>query len=117
MNSTLGKYAPITAAVTGVGVIGAYLLGVLLGIPAAERLLPLATLAFGAIFGSAVVANGHKEPMRQAAVANARLDALGVPSVPTEIVTCPYPGCWLALDHPEQHRDRHGTVIDSDPTP
>lgn len=81
MNSTLGKYAPITAAVTGVGVIGAYILGVLMGMPGADALQPIAFIAVGAIFGSAVVANGHKEPMRQAAAANARLDAIGAPRV------------------------------------
>lgn len=81
MNSTLGKYAPITAAITGVGVIGAYVLGVLMAMPGAADLQPLALIAVGAVFGSAVVANGHKEPLRQAAAANARLDAIGAPHV------------------------------------
>lgn len=85
MNSTLGKYAPITAAVTGVGVVGAYVLGVLFNLPGAQSLEAVAFVAIGAIFGSAVVANGHKEPLRQAAVANARLDALGAPHVDTSI--------------------------------
>lgn len=79
MNSTLGKYAAPTAAVTGIGIITAYLFGLLLGIPGADNVAPIAYIAVGAIFGSAVVANGHKEPMRQAAAANARLDALGAP--------------------------------------
>lgn len=81
MNSTLGKYAPITAAVTGVGVVAAYLIGSLFGLSGAADLEPMALIAIGAIFGSAVVANGHKEPLRQAAAANARLDAIGAPHV------------------------------------
>lgn len=114
MNSTLGKYAPITAAITGVGVVGAYVLGLLLALPGADNLQPLALIAVGAIFGSAVVANGHKEPLRQAAVANARLDALGAPS--PDAVTCPFPGCHLGLDHVPPHRDRNGEDIGSDPS-
>lgn len=81
MGSTLGKYAPLTAAVSGVGIIASYLIGTLLSLPGAEALQPIALLAVGAIFGSAVVANGVKEPLRQAAVANARLDAVGAPHV------------------------------------
>jgi len=53
----------------------------------------MALLAVGAIFGSAVVANGHKEPLRQAAVANARLDAIHAPHVdppaPAQPITGP----------------------------
>lgn len=91
MNSSLGKYAPLTAAVTGVGIVGAYIVGILLSLPGADALQPMALLAVGAIFGSAVVANGVKEPLRQAAVANARLDAIDAPHVqlatPAEITT------------------------------
>lgn len=81
MGSTLGKYAPLTAAVSGVGIIASYLIGTLLSLPGAEALQPIALLAVGAIFGSAVVANGVKEPLRAAAQANARLDTIGVPHV------------------------------------
>lgn len=79
MNSPLGKYASITAAFTGIAVIGAYIAGVLFGLAGADALQPIAYIAVGAIFGSAVVANGYKEPLRQAAVANARLDVIGAP--------------------------------------
>lgn len=109
MNSTLGKYAPITAAVTGVGVVAAYAIGILFGLPGAANLQPLALIAIGAIFGSAVVANGHKEPLRQAAVANARLDAIGAPHSP--VAACPTPGCVLAVDHTGEHLDANGTGI------
>lgn len=111
MNSTLGKYAPFTAAVTGIGVVAAYVVGVLLDLPGAANLQPLALLAVGAIFGSAVVANGHKEPLRQAAVANARLDAIGAPHAPP-VASCPTPGCVLSVGHdPEPHRDERGDII------
>lgn len=109
MNSTLGKYAPITAAVTGVLVIGAYILGTLLGIANASNLEAIAYIAVGAIFGSAVVANGHKEPLRQAAVANARLDAIGAPHSPA--AACPVPACVLAIDHDGSHLDGAGGTI------
>lgn len=96
MNSPLGKYAPIVAAITGVGVVAAFIASVMfqhaLALAQADvnALKDFALLAMGAIFGSAVVANGHKEPLRQAAVANARLDLLGAPHVaPTEIVSPP----------------------------
>jgi len=109
MNSTLGKYAPITAAITGIGVIAAYLVGTLAGLAAASDLEPMALIAIGAIFGSAVVANGHKEPLRQAAIANARLDELGAPHGPS--AGCPTPGCVLSLDHNGDHLDAHGTHL------
>lgn len=109
MNSTLGKYAPITAAVTGVGIIGAYLIGSLLSLAGAQSLEAIAYIAVGAIFGSAVVANGHKEPLRQAAVANARLDALGAPHSPT--ASCPIPLCIFSVDHDGGHRDATGVEI------
>lgn len=86
MNSPLGKYAPIVAAIVAVGVIGAWIAAELLyGVhvltvqPAGLK--EVALIAVGAVFGSAVVANGHKEPLRQAAAANARLDAIGAPHV------------------------------------
>lgn len=109
VNSTLGKYAPITAAITGVGIIAAYLLGTLAALPAAANLEAIAYIAVGAIFGSAVVANGHKEPLRQAAVANARLDAIGAPHSP--VAACPVPACVLAVDHEGSHLDGSGASI------
>lgn len=109
MNSTLGKYAPITAALTGVGVVAAFLVGTLFGLPGASNLEAIAYIAVGAIFGSAVVANGHKEPLRQAAVANARLDAIGAPHSP--VAACPIPRCVLAVDHEGKHLDANGSEI------
>lgn len=77
MNSPLGKYAQIVAAITAVGVIGAYIVAVLASIPeAAAQLKDFALLALGAVFGSAVAVNGYKAPL---AAANKRLDKLGAP--------------------------------------
>jgi hypothetical protein len=109
MNSTLGKYAPVTAAIAGVSIIGAYLIGNLLALPGAANLEPIALIAVGAIFGSAVVANGHKEPLRQAAVANARLDAIGAPHSP--VAACPVAGCVMAVDHSGGHLGADGHAL------
>ena len=92
MNSPLGNYAPRVAAISAVLIIGLWALIQLLIVIAPALgfdgelreppgLSPVALIVIGAVFGSAVVANGHKEPLRQAAVANARLDALGAPHV------------------------------------
>jgi len=89
VNSPLGKYAPVVAAVVAVMIIGAWIAaelayGVHILVVPPSGLKEAALIAIGAVFGSAVVANGHKAPMRAAAVANARLDAMGAPHVPPE---------------------------------
>lgn len=92
MNSPLGTYAPRVAAVSAILVIGLWgaiqliivmapILGLEGHITEPPGLSPVAFIVIGAVFGSAVVANGHKEPIRQAEVANARLDAIGAPHV------------------------------------
>lgn len=92
MNSPLGEYAPKVAAVCAVLIIGLWgaiqlliVLGPVIGLEDGRLaeppgLSPVAFIVIGAVFGSAVVANGHKEPLRQAQAANARLDAIGAPS-------------------------------------
>lgn len=93
MNSPLGAYAPRVAAVSAIIVIGLWgaiqvliVLAPLLGFEGRlvepPGLSPVAFIVIGAVFGSAVVANGYKEPIRVAAAANARLDAIGAPHVP-----------------------------------
>lgn len=86
MNSPLGKYAPLVAAIVATAVVGSWIaaellhgLGVLAVAPAGLK--EAALLALGAVFGSAVVANGHKAPMRAAELAHARLDAVGAPHI------------------------------------
>ena len=92
MNSPLGTYAPRVAAISAILIIGLWgLIQLLIVIAPAvgydgelrepAGLSPVALIVIGAVFGSAVVANGHKEPLRQAAAANARLDAIGAPHV------------------------------------
>lgn len=92
MNSPLGTYAPRVAAVSAIVVIALWgaiqlliVLSPILGfdgrLTEPPGLSPVAFIVIGAVFGSAVVANGHKEPIRQAAVANARLDAIGAPHI------------------------------------
>jgi hypothetical protein len=99
MNSPLGTYAPRVAAISAILVIGLWgliqliiVLGPAFGLSGVAEppgLSPVAFIVIGAVFGSAVVANGHKEPIRQAAVANARLDMIGAPHAdpPVEMVT------------------------------
>lgn len=79
MNSPLGKYAPVAAFITTVGVIAAYLLALMLqkvlGMTDGQvgSLHDFAILAFGAIVGSAVAVNGWKQPL---ASAHERIDRL-----------------------------------------
>lgn len=82
-NSPLGQYAPLAATVASLGVIGAYVLALLLqGLgalssdPAAiDGLQNLALIAAGAVFGSAVAVNGWKQPV---AALHSRVDQLEV---------------------------------------
>lgn len=81
MNSPLGQYAPVVAAVVSVGVIGAYVLALIfhsaLGIEDADltALSILAVAAFGAVIGSAVAVNGWKQPVQ---ALHSRVDALEI---------------------------------------
>lgn len=87
MNSPLGKYSQLVAAIVAVGIIGAYIFGVffsgVLGIdaPEIENLKILALIAVGAVFGSAATINGVKAPLDSA---HQRIDkietATGIPT-------------------------------------
>lgn len=88
MTSPLGKYGQIVAAITAVGVIGAYvvviILGALLGVEterATAALKDFALIALGAVFGSFAAVNGVKGPID---AAHARIDkvevATGIPT-------------------------------------
>lgn len=81
MTSPLGKYAQLTAVLVVLATIGTWLATVVLGDPGASAtLLPFATLAFGAVLGSAATVNGVK---RDATALHQRLDAAGIPPAPT----------------------------------
>lgn len=75
-NSPLGKYAQVVAVVVVLGTIGSYLLALLTGNAAAQDLAQFATLAFGAVLGSAATVNGYK---RDQQAIQTRLDKAGVP--------------------------------------
>ena len=81
MNSPLGKYAQITAVITVLTTIFAWLVATMVGnMQAGEALEPFAILAFGAVLGSAATVNGYR---RDQAATNARLDAIGAPPAAT----------------------------------
>lgn len=77
--SPLGKYAQVVAAAVALGIIGCWLLalmfGTMLGITedAQAALDRGATFALGAVFASAAVVNGVKEPIE---AAHLRVDVL-----------------------------------------
>lgn len=87
MNSPLGKYSQLVAAIVAVAIIGAYILAVMLknifGMDQAsiEDLKILALIAVGAVFGSAATINGVKAPLDSA---HQRIDKLetatGIPT-------------------------------------
>lgn len=78
MNSPLGKYAQVVAVVVVLGTIGAWSFAVLTGnTVAADDLSQYATLAFGAVLGSAATVNGYK---RDQAALHKRLDDAGIPA-------------------------------------
>ena len=86
-NSPLGKYAPIVAAITCVGIISAFVFALLFGKalnadPQSITLLGyLAAAAFGAVTGSAVAVNGWKQPLQSV---HDRVDALEIATgIPT----------------------------------
>ena len=77
MNSPLGKYSQLVAAITVLATIVAWGFAVLAGNrAAASDLFPFATLAFGAVLGSAAAINGYK---RDQIAIHKRLDEAGVP--------------------------------------
>lgn len=86
MNSPLGKYAAFVAAVSALGIIGAWILSEFLVGSGAFSAQPgglkeVALIAVGAVFGSAVAVNGWKQPVE---MAHKRIDALetgtGIPT-------------------------------------
>jgi len=76
MNSPLGKYSQLVAVAVVLMSIGAYLFAALTGNQAADVLSQYATLAFGAVLGSAATVNGYR---RDQVATNKRLDMLGAP--------------------------------------
>ncbi len=63
MNSPLGQYAQPVAALVVIVTIGAWIGAVLTGNAEASQIFPFATLAFGAVLGSASAINGYKQPL------------------------------------------------------
>ena len=82
VNSPLGKYAAPVAALSALGIIGAWIAveiaAALSGgtIAAPAGLKEVALIAIGAVFGSAVAVNGYKAPLT---AAHKRLDLIGAP--------------------------------------
>lgn len=77
MNSPLGQYAQIVAAISAVGIIAAYFIGTLLALPAASDLRDITLIAVGAVFGSAAGVNGWK---RDVQALHTRIDNAGIPA-------------------------------------
>lgn len=77
MNSPLGQYAQIVAAIAAVGIIGTYLVGTILGSAATEQLWDITLIAVGAVFGSAAGVNGWK---RDVQALHTRLDKVAPPA-------------------------------------
>lgn len=109
MNSPLGKYGQVVAAIVAVGTIGAYVavivVGALLGIDT-ERptaaLRDFALFSIGAVFGSFAAVNGVKAPID---AAHSRIDKLEVgTAIPTHGAQLPLPG----NDPPADVVDRAG---------
>jgi len=75
MNSPLGKYAQIVAAIVAVGVIAAYVIGILAKIDVSE-IRDITLIAIGAVFSSAGIINGTK---RDLAAIQTRLDKASIP--------------------------------------
>lgn len=93
MNSPLGQYGQIVAAITAVGIIGTYLFALLFGVrlgmseAALSALDNLAFLAAGAVFGAAAAVNGVKAPIT---AAHQRIDKLETGTgIPTHDPTAP----------------------------
>lgn len=89
MNSPLGKYAQLVAAITAVMVIGAYVAGILFELSAAPTLKDFALIALGAVFGSSAATNGWKavnvDTRNQIAALHRRLDTAGAPAARTDL--------------------------------
>lgn len=75
VNSPLGKYAQIVAALAAVFIIGSYVLGALFEIGGAPSLRDAFLIAIGAVFGSAAGVNGWKRDM---VAVHKRLDEAGI---------------------------------------
>lgn len=75
MNSPLGKYAQIVAAISAVFIIGAFILGTLVNADGAPSLRDAFLIAVGAVFGSAAGVNGWK---RDVQAVHKRLDEAGI---------------------------------------
>ena len=58
--SPLGKYAPLVASLTSVGMIVLYLIALIINSPNQSSLAPFAYVGVGVIFGGATSINGWK---------------------------------------------------------
>lgn len=113
MNSPLGKYSQIVAAIVACTLIGAYVaviaLGAVLGAETKESaaaLRDLALIAVGAVFGSFAAVNGVKGPIDSA---HSRIDKIEVATaIPTHGAQLPIAGnlcpvCGLPIPAGEAH--------------
>lgn len=76
MNSPLGVYSQIVAAIVAVGVIAGFVGGILLGLNV-DPIKEFALIALGAVFGSAATVNGVK---RDVLAIQTRLDKASIPA-------------------------------------
>lgn len=86
MNSPLGKYSQVVAAIAAIGVIGAYAIALFVNnSQAASQLNPFALLAIGAIFGSSAgsVASVNGT-VKEVAALHTRMDQAGIPPAASE---------------------------------
>jgi hypothetical protein len=81
VNSPLGQYSQIVAAIVAVGVIGIYAAGTLLSVNV-EAIKEFALIALGAVFGSAATVNGVK---RDVQAIQTRLDKASIPAAKNPI--------------------------------
>lgn len=87
MNSALGKYAQVVAAISAVGIIAAYVAtGILGNVEGQDSLHDAFLIAIGAVFTSAAVVNGYKQ---QQVALQKRLDAAGIPTANVDPLTDP----------------------------
>lgn len=96
MNSPLGKYSQLVAAVVAITIIISYIAAVVfqhflaIDLTQVENLKILALIAVGAVFGSAATINGVKAPLDSA---HSRIDKLELGTkIPTHGTYPPVPG-------------------------
>lgn len=116
MSSPLGQYAALVAAITSVGVVGAWIvasflqgLGVFVDNSSIAGLENMALLAIGAVFGSAVVANGYKQPLAAMGTKvdrhTTQITALGAVAAEAHPIAAPVVAAVIAPDITPSERD------------